>query len=386
MPTFPQSSMIGSLGDLARELGRDNEVPEEFLFADALTVAGTIMSGRFTLDIGLDSDTRLYTVTVGESADTKKSTAQRKVVKFFHSLNLPDWSICHGVGSAEGLAKAHDECSRVSMVVDELKTLLQKTHIRGSVLLPMLASLYEQTYYQNETQHTSINLQNARLTLMANSTLDTYESLWDHEALAIGLVNRLFLVTNNPKPRVALPKTPNTVAINALASRIKLQLETPPPAPYTFTKAADRLWSNWYANLPKSEFAKRLDGLGFRLMPILTATMDKLAVDDEVIIAVVALLDYEFNVRKELQPIDADNAVAKMEQKIVRILDIHGPLTRRDLVKYCNAHRTGEWIFRTSLENMMGVKVVAFDARSGHYHLADQVIDLLPKAKKVAIQ
>jgi hypothetical protein len=39
--------MLGSLGDLARELGRGNEVPDEFLFANALTVAGTIMSGRF---------------------------------------------------------------------------------------------------------------------------------------------------------------------------------------------------------------------------------------------------------------------------------------------------------------------------------------------------
>ena len=344
------------------------------------------MSGRFTLDIGLDSDTRLYTVTVGESADTKKSTAQRKVVKFFQGLNLPEWSVCHGVGSAEGLAKAHDECSRVCMVVDELKTLLQKTHIRGSVLLPMLASLYEQTYYQNETQNTSIHLDNARLTLMANSTIDTYESLWDHESLAIGLVNRLFLMTNPGKARVAWPKRPERTTLDALSARIRLQLLTEPPEPYKITADAQRIWGNWYANLPKSEFAKRLDGLGFRLMPIYTATMDKLEVDTEVITAVVAVLDYEFTVRKELQPIDADNAVAKMEQKIVRSLDVHGPLTRRDLVKYCNAHRTGEWIFRTSLENMMGVKVVAYDARSGHYHLADQAVDLLPKAKKVAIQ
>src|ERR1017187_4072213 len=123
MLTFPRSSMIGSLGELAVELGRDNEVPEEFLFANALTVAGTIMSGQFMLDIGLESDTRLYTVTVGDSADTKKSTAQRKVVKFFDSLGLEGWSMCHGVGSAEGLAKAHETCSRVALVVDELKTL-----------------------------------------------------------------------------------------------------------------------------------------------------------------------------------------------------------------------------------------------------------------------
>src|SRR5271157_203569 len=144
MPPFPQSAMLGSLGDLARELGKDNEVPEEFLFADALTVAGAIMSGRFTLDLGLESDTRLYTVTVGESADTKKTTAQQKILKFFKALNITDvWGTCHGIGSAEGLAKALDSCSRIVLAIDELKQLLQKTQIRGSVLLPMMTSLYE---------------------------------------------------------------------------------------------------------------------------------------------------------------------------------------------------------------------------------------------------
>src|ERR1035438_2768999 len=106
MPLFPQGSMIGSLGELACELGKDNEVPEEFLFVDALTVAGIAMSGRFRMAVGAESDTRLYTVTVGESADSKKTSAQRKVINFFKRLDLPEWRVCSGVGSAEGLAKA----------------------------------------------------------------------------------------------------------------------------------------------------------------------------------------------------------------------------------------------------------------------------------------
>lgn len=386
MPTFPSACMIGSLGDLARELGRDNEVPEEFLFADALTVAGTIMSGRFVLDLGLESDTRLYTVTVGDSADTKKSTAQRKVIKFFQNLQLPDWTICHGVGSAEGLAKAHEDCSRVALVVDELKTLLQKTQIRGSVLLPMLATLYEQIYYQNETQNTSINLDNARLSIMANSTLDTYESLWDHEALAIGLVNRLFLVTNNPKARVAWPHNPDSHALGRIAERIRLQILTPLPAPYTITLEAQRIWAAWYDNLPKSEFAKRLDGLGFRIMPILTATTDKTQVDTDIVTAVTALLDYELEVRKALQPIDADNACARAEQKIVRMIEVHGPMDRRDLGRYTHAHRMGEWVFRTALENMLNCKILSFDAKSSRYFITSEGLAVMPRAKKASVQ
>ena len=378
--------MIGSLGDLARELGRDNEVPEEFLFADALTVAGTIMSGRFTLDLGLESDTRLYTVTVGESADTKKTTAQRKITKFFANLKLPDWTICHGVGSAEGLSKALNNCNRVLLAIDELKQLLQKTQIRGSVLLPMITTLFERTDYENYTKESAILLDDARLAMIANSTLDTYESLWDHESLAIGLVNRLMLFTNSPRPRVARPKPPNALAIQKLSERISKQVSHSPSSPYQFTQEADDLWANWYNNLSKSEFAKRLDGIGFRLMPILVATTDKSQVDGEIVRAVTALLDYELHVRKALQPIDADNAIAKMEQKTVRVLEIHGSMDRRNLAKYCNSHRTGEWIFRTALDNMMNVKIVFLDKRTGYYHLAEHAAALAPKPDNLTVQ
>jgi hypothetical protein len=378
--------MLGSLGDLARELGKDNEVPDEFLFADALTVAGAIMSGRFTLDLGLESDTRLYTVTVGESADTKKTTAQRKVSKFFDALKLPDWSTCHGVGSAEGLSKALNNCSRIVLAIDELKQLLQKTQIRGSVLLPMITSLYERTDYENYTKEAAILLNDARLSIMANSTLDTYESLWDHESLAIGLVNRLYLVTNSPRPKVARPKPPNSLALQNLSSRIHMQLSCPPPSPYRFTQEADDLWATWYVEMPKGEFSKRLDGLGFRLMPILAATMDKVEIDAQIISMVTAILNYELHTRKALQPIDADNAIANMEQKIIRVLDVHGPLNRRDLGRYCNAHRTGEWIFRTGLDNMIGCNLVILDTARSVYRLAEQIIDTPKSASKQVVQ
>jgi hypothetical protein len=250
----------------------------------------------------------------------------------------------------------------------------------------MITSLYERTDYENYTKEAAILLDDARLSIMANSTLDTYESLWDHESLAIGLVNRLLLITNSPRPRVARPKPPSGSALQRLSERIHKQLSCLPPEPYRFTQEADDLWAEWYEGLPKSEFAKRLDGLGFRLMPIIVATTDKTEVDGQVISSVTALLNYELHTRKALQPIDAENAVAKMEQKIPRVLDIHGPLNRRDLGRFCNAHRTGEWIFKTGLDNMIGCKVVLFDKSSGLYCLADQSLEAPKPSEKTVIQ
>ena len=382
MLSFPRSAMIGSLGELAIELGRDNEVPEEFLFADALTVAGAIMSGRFTLDLGLESDTRLYTVTVGESADTKKTTAQTKVIKFFRQLNLPEWNTCYGVGSAEGLAKALSKDCRVVLAIDELKQVLQKTQIRGSVLLPMITSLYERIDYENQTKDASISLDEGRLAILANSTLDTFESLWDHEAQAIGLVNRMFLVTNAGKARVAWPRSPAKAILENLSLRIREQLTNPPPAPYLITPEAEAIWTKWYEALPKDEFVKRLDGLGFRLMPILTATCDKLEVDAEVITAVTNLLNYELEVRKVLHPIDADNAIAKLEQKIVRQVSSNENFyTRRELARAIHADRAGYWRFRTALDNMEKNNSVYLNPTTKRYVIPDQGLEDVPTPK-----
>lgn len=386
MPSFPQSAMIGSLGDLARELGKDNEVPEEFLFMNALTVAGIILTTRVRLASGLDSDTRLYTISVGASAEAKKSSAQRKVLDFFTSLKLPNWNICNGVGSAEGLANALSD-NPVILAIDELKYLLQKTQIRGSVLLPMVTALFEQTSYQNEVKESSICLDNARLALVANCTTETFDVLWDHEALAIGLVNRLMLVSNDRKEKVPWPEEPDQARLKALATTIKRQLTDLPTKPLKITPDAKVIWGNWYRSLPATEFAKRLDTIGFRTMPILAVTTDKDVIDVDIIKAVVTLLDYELHIRHELQPIDAANEIARTEMRIHRTT---GELmSKREIYKRVHAERVGETIFNTALNNLIRSGKVVLDKSTGKYRLSDEELTGVPTSeapKKPSIQ
>src|SRR5215470_2064185 len=102
--SFPSHVLRGTLGELARELSRGTEIPEEFVFASALTCLGSIVSGHLTLNLGLESDTRLYTVLLGTSYNVRKSTALKKTLEFFRSLQCA-WplSVSYGVASAEGL-------------------------------------------------------------------------------------------------------------------------------------------------------------------------------------------------------------------------------------------------------------------------------------------
>lgn len=369
MPTFPYNAMVGSLGDLARELGKDNEVPEEFLFMNAVTVTGLILSGRVRLASGLDSDTRLFTISVGESAGAKKSSAQRKILDFFTSLGLTDWSICNGVGSAEGLANALER-NPVVLAIDELKYLLQKTQIRGSVLLPMVTALFEQTSYQNEVKDSAICLSDARLSMVANCTTETFDVLWDHEALAIGLVNRLLLVSNERKPKVAWPKEPDKGRLAELGYIIKKQLtEELPTKPFDITPEARIVWGDWYRALPETEFSKRLDTIGFRMMPILAVTTGKDIIDTAVIKAVTAILNYELVLRHDLQPIDAQNEIARTEIRIRRATREY--TGRREIYRRVHANRVGEGIFDTALRNLIRAGKLVVDKETGRYRLSD---------------
>src|SRR5688572_5296385 len=94
--TFPETSICGSLGQLARLLAAGTEVPVEFYYAASLAVLGWVSSSYLRLNIGLDIDPRLYVVLLGESYEVKKSTAQSRTIKFFDPI-INDLKLTHHV-------------------------------------------------------------------------------------------------------------------------------------------------------------------------------------------------------------------------------------------------------------------------------------------------
>jgi hypothetical protein len=371
-PVFPRSAIVGSLGNLARTLSEGTEVSEEFIFAVALAYFGGITSGELKLRIGLESETRLYVILLGESARAKKSTAVDRVDKFFQSIQSPfQWKSLSSVGSAEGLAKELQRTPRVILNYDELRSLVDKTKIRGSVLMPTVASLFERHNYSHTTKNESVDIKNGRLSLVACCTIGTYENLWTSDAINLGLPNRLFIVHADAKPSVPWPKEIDEGKMDLLRKHIQSQLQR---ATQTFERTAEAevLWNNWQTTLPHSEHAKRLDTIGFRLMPVLALTMDKAVVDADVVRHVIDILNYELEVRILYDPIDSDDKIASIETKIRRQLQIRGFLTKRELRRFTNADRIGVWAFEKALENLAKgsdpdiQKVETADGREGY--------------------
>jgi hypothetical protein len=369
--SFPREALVGSLGELARELADETEVPPEFFFAAGLTMLGSICGTKLTIDVGFDVEPRLYTVLLGDSYGAKKSTAMKKTINFFDDVvggEKP--KIVYGVGSAEGLVVVLRQEPHVLLAFDELRAFVDKTKVQGSVLLPMVTALFEQNKWENITKNKkhSEPIENAHLSILGCCTTATFSDMWTSEAVSIGFPNRLFVVNADRTCKVAWPKSPDEEVLKKLRTRIQQQLAKL-PLKLSITPEGMKAWQEWYNDVPSSEHTKRLDTIGFRLMGLIALTTDKDSIDLETVRTVTAILDYELRVRILTDPIDADNTISKLEEKIRRALDVRGPLSKRDLRRHTHADRAGLWAFESAIKNLTNAGDIRF--LKGIFELVD---------------
>jgi len=368
--TFPMETVTGTIGELARLLAAGTEVPEEFYYVAGLTVFGATCSPNLTTNVGVEVDTRFYTVLLGDSYSVKKSTAMRNTIEFFSGLNTNTPHVIHGVGSAEGLARELIQNPRLILAQDEFRSFLDKTKVQSSVLLPMTTSLFEGHTWDNSTKDKEkcVRVSDAHLSVIGCCTTETYQNMWSQEAIAIGFPNRLFLANAEAKPKVAWPEAPDRKALERIKAHIQRQLARL-ALTYEIAPAAKRAWEDWYQALPQSEHVKRLDAIGLRLLPLIALSNDKEIIDVETVHDVCAILDYELKLRMLTDPIDADNTIAKLEEGIRRALKVKGPLSNRELRRTIHADRAGVWAFHKALKNLREVADVGV-TRAGLLALA----------------
>ena len=111
-------------------------------------------------------------------------------------------------------------------------------------------------------------------------------------------------------------------------------------------------FGRWYTRIERSVHSKRLDTYGHRLMVLLAVNDGKDTVDLATARKAITLCNWQLMVRKLHDPIDADTAIARLEQKIPRILAAKGEVTRSRLYNLANAGKVGMWPFETALKNL----------------------------------
>lgn len=369
---FPTGSIKGLAAEFADLYSMYLESPWTFFVFDFLTCLGNIISDRITLESEIAPQPRLNTITLGESADDRKSEAIKKTISFFDKAIVKgEFKICHGVGSAEGLARKLSEKEkgpkRLLLVYDELKSFVSKASIEGATLLPAVNTLFESNKYHTAVKTHSIEIDDAYLSLLGASTLETFSRMWTPAFLDIGFLNRLWLVKDHGERRFSIPREIPTAEINKLQKKLgKLLRKYAHVTKLPISDDARQVFDKWYLSLERSPLTKRLDAYGLRLMILLTVNEMKLEVTRETAQNVVDLLRWQLAVRREVDPIDAEGSIAKMEELIRRAL-ANGPLPKRELQHKTHYTRVGIFAWNAAIQNLIGAGEILF--KDNMYHL-----------------
>lgn len=391
IPRWPQEVMTGAAGHFARAYANYLETPECFLFMSYLTVLGHVVGDKVILASEIKPQPRLYIVLLGESADTRKSTSINKTIDFFgETLGPGVINPVMGVGSAEGLAEAIKKSPKVLLVLDEFKALIQKCQIDGSVLLPCINTLFEGNTYHNHTKKNAIMLNNAKLSLVAACTLDTYQTMFNSQFQDIGFPNRLFVVIGSGQRKFATPKVmpdndkePLKCELREILAFVE-QLSAKEPYAIPIDPEAEAIFNDWYFSLEPSVHTKRLDTYGHRLMLLLAVNEMKNRITPDIAEKTVALLNYQLRARLFADPIDADNTIARVEEKMRRILAT-GSRSKSDLEKYGHKKRVGNWIWKMALRNLTDdgeVEVIRPTPKRIIYRLRKEEMEPLPPPRE----
>jgi len=370
---FPFEVLKGLAGTFAAVFSSHTESPAQFYFFAFLTVLGSILSDKLCIASQIATEPRLYTLLLGESADDRKSTAISQTVKFFQeSFSLlgqnAAFGVCNGVGSAEGLQLQIAQTNRLVLCLDEFKAFVGKSKIETSVLLPCVTTLFESTEYESRTRHSDIKLKDAHLSILAASTVDTYESCWTPQFTAIGFNNRLWLVTGTGQRKFAVPpKIPPEILAKLRSDLWGVLQRFSGKCEFHFEADAFEFFDAWYKSREQSVHARRLEGYALRLMPLLAVSDGKTSIDLDTVGKALLLCDWQLEVRKLYDPIDADNAIAKVEEKIRRTLGAKGPQKDWELKKATHANRDGLWKYEKAKENLIRAEEIIFDPKTKEY-------------------
>jgi hypothetical protein len=372
---WPSWVMAGAAGSFAQTYMQYLETPAAFLFMAFLTLLGHILSHMISLQSELLPQPRLYTIILGESADDRKSTAINVTTRFFQDVIEKSYlNLIFGVGSAEGLAKAFKDKFPAILILDELKSLVQKCRIDGSVLLPCINTLFESTRFHSLTKSHDITIDNAQLCLLSASTIDTYQNMFSSQFLDIGFINRLFIVVGSSERKFSIPDPIPNSAKESLRQELKEVLtfvgELAAGGCYAMplTSRGRRIFDEWYFGQERSVFTKRLDAYGHRLLPLMAANERKAEVDADIASKVVALLNYQLEARRQADPIDADNAIAKTEERIRRTIGA-GAISKRDLERRGHKNRVGSWVWTSAVANLIRGNEIYFERKTNIYTL-----------------
>lgn len=88
-------------------------------------------------------------------------------------------------------------------------------------------------------------------------------------------------------------------------------------------------------------------------MLLLAANDRRETIEADIVRDAIDLVEWQLQMRRLHDPIEAEGAVARMEQKVIRQLEARGIMTQRQLIRHTNADKSGLWAFDAATNNLI---------------------------------
>lgn len=410
-PVYPVSAWDGTVvAEFAKLCGHDNNVPLKMYAESFRCVLGAVVGDRLSCP-GVDGALpRTYTVIVAPKGKGK-GTCIRRAVRFFNqtwaSARLSfnpgllsgerdfEWKP-KGIGawmaaasSVPGMArlckdlestsksKPHltwgNTLPRVLSVHEEMKTFLSTLFIEGGVgsgMEGVVCQLWDDVVFHGTATGTrEAAYGEIMFSMLCGVTeQDWFDLLSRGNAVGGGLMSRFNIIgTEGNYENVSKLHPPDFTALQETFLPRVIQLEDA-HARIMPTEAAERIISEWADDLP--EGSERMNVHVWRSALLLAWLRHEESISAQTATDAVSLGQYQVASHDFYRTKSADTANARVQARLLRALEMKGPLSKRDLQRYTNAHRDGTELWTRALDGLLRDRAIG-KSEDGAYYLAD---------------
>src|SRR5271165_3105641 len=262
---------------------------------------------------------------------------------------------------------------RILSVHEEMKTLLSALFIEGGVgsgLEGVVCQLWDDvTFHGTATGTRDAAYGEMMFSLLAGVTeQDWFDLLSRGNAVGSGLMSRFNMIgTEGGFENVSRMQPPDFTALQGTFLPRVMQLEDAHTRVVP-TEAADKIISEWADNLP--EGSERMNVHAWRSALLLAWLRHEESISAKTAEDAVRLGEYQVASHDYYRTKSADTANARVQARLLRILEMKGPLCKRDLQRYTHAHRDGTELWNRALDGLLRDKAVG-RREDGAYYRAE---------------
>jgi hypothetical protein len=401
-PTYPFSAWEGTaVAEFAKLCASDNNIPEKMYAESFRCVLGAVVGDRLCCP-GLEGALpRTYTIIIAPKGKGK-GTCIRRAVRFFNQ----DWSggmssvskglsismtggllsgerdflwKPKGIGawmaaasSVPGMAKLCKDLDatiknkpqltwgstlpRVLSVHEEFKTFLSALFIEGGVgsgLEGVVCQLWDDVSFNGTATGTRDALYGEMMfsMLCGVTEQDWFDLLSRGNAVGSGLMSRFNIIgTEGGFENVGKMKQPDFTQLQGTFLPRVMQLEDA-HARIAPSEAADSIISEWTDNLP--EGSERMNVQAWRSALLIAWLRHEDTISAKTAEDAVALGQYQIASHEYYRTKTADTANARVQARILRALEMKGPMSKRELQRVTHAHRDGTELWNRALDGLL---------------------------------